>query len=169
VSRKSKYFCKWSIDSEVPGLLRDLGVKTVLMLGSGLGCLGMCERFNFKVYSLEEDIEYVDAYPHENHHCFHAPLEFFLDYEWYDTEVVRKIPKDYDAIIIDGPISYGKNRVGFSKWLPLFDTDVHMVFDDINREHEYKVALSVAKEVKRELVIKNVHRRKQFGFIKGIK
>ena len=56
------------------------------------------------------------------------------------------LPESYDMILVDGPGgSYG--RGGFFKYLDKFNTDVPILFDDINREAELDLMKCVSKKL----------------------
>ncbi len=139
--------------------------STVLELGSGAGTRRLVGAFD--VVTVEHDPAFM---PGEGPICpyivqsgethtirvrsgethtiryVHAPI---VD-GWYDADVIREIPTDYAAIIVDGPP--GKiGRFGFAENLALFNTDVVILFDDVHREAEWMLALTVAEWVQRPI------------------
>lgn len=137
--------------------------STLLELGSGIGTMHLAKHF--KMYSIENYLEWVDKYDST---YIHAPIKSYDDrwtapdlpgegterqLGWFDPQIVaNNLPEKYDAILIDGPNGmFG--RGGFLKHLDLFNTDVLMVFDDIDRESEMQLMIKVAEHIKRNYYI----------------
>lgn len=137
--------------------------STLLELGSGVGTMHLAKHF--KMYSIENYLEWVDKYDST---YIHAPIKHYDDKwtapdlpgegsarqsGWFDPDkIIGNLPEKYDAILIDGPNGmFG--RGGFLKHLDLFNTDVLMVFDDINRESEMELMKAVSKQVGRPYVV----------------
>lgn len=131
--------------------------KTILELGSGLGTDYLSKHY--KMYSIENYKEWINKY---NSTYIYAPIKMYNDewttpdlpgegspkqIGWYDPEIVKNnLPVDYDLILVDGPNgSFG--RGGFLKHLDWFNTNVPMVFDDINREPDRLLMVEVAKKI----------------------
>jgi hypothetical protein len=138
----------------------------LLELGSGR----MTEFLNrfYTVWSIEHDEAYLNKY-HDRY--IHAPL---VDYfggvkypectTWYDPEVLKaQLPKDYDAILVDGPPG-GGGRGGFDTYFDLFKQDVPLFFDDVQRNSELHLVRNIAKKlIPKEFVIQNIKERKMFA------
>lgn len=162
----------WSIDEDIIDVLLEQKVKTLVELGSGYASYRMASEFGITVYSVEDKKEYVNKYAHPFLTYLFAPLrvdkghkDFEEFKEWYDPNcIVPGTPDEYDAILVDGP-SGSSNRAGFYKHRALFDTSKLMIFDDVHRITEYRTALLTARSVGRDLVIKGMMNRKQFGVI----
>lgn len=133
--------------------------STILELGSGIGTKHLAKHF--KMYSIENYQSWVDKYDST---YIHAPIRYYDDVwtapdlpgegsprqkGWFDPEIVAvSLPEEYDAILVDGPNGmYG--RGGFLKHIDLFNTDILLIFDDINRESEMELMKAVAKKVGR--------------------
>tara|TARA_Y100000310_G_scaffold308422_1_gene351526 strand:- start:485 stop:1018 length:534 start_codon:yes stop_codon:yes gene_type:complete len=172
-------FDGWSITEICFNYIRDLlpDGGTILELGSGFGT-DILSKY-YKMYSIENDKKWVDEY---NSTYIHAPIVFYDDNTefsvpegiprqrgWYNPDIVKtflaKIEK-YDLILVDGPNGGKYGRGGFYKYLDLFNTDVFIIFDDINRESERILIEKVSKKINRNYtmlddvvtgVISNVH------------
>ena len=68
----------------------------------------------------------------------------------YDVDVIKeKLIDKYDLILVDGP--NGKfGRGGFLKHIDLFNTNVPIIFDDINRDAERQLMIKVSEKVGRK-------------------
>jgi len=148
----------WSISVELFNYVRDVlpRGKTMIELGSGWAS-GQFSKF-YTVYSVEHDKKWVGKY---NTNYIHAPIKN----KWYDTNVLKKkLPKTYDLILVDGPPGF-IGRGGFYKNLHLFNTDVTIIFDDVNRKAEHKLMENVSKKLNRPYKIFTDSSRKKFGVI----
>jgi hypothetical protein len=112
----------------------------------------------YNVYSVEHNKNWVGKY---SSNYIYAPIKN----GWYDTEVLaKKLPENYDLILVDGPpgaIGRGK----FYDNLHLFNTNVPMIFDDVNRDGEYALMEKVAAKLQRKFEIFKTSSQKQFGLI----
>jgi len=150
-------FGKWSMNKSTFDLIRKLlpEGKTILELGSGWGTSELSKHY--KMYSIEADFSWLDKY---NSTYIYAPVKKYdAEYiappipnntAWHDPEVLKEeLPKiKYDLIFIDGPWgNYG--RGGFYKHIDLFNTNVPLIFDDINREPEKILMEKVSEYLKR--------------------
>jgi len=105
---------------------------TVLELGMGASStVNLASKF--RLYSVEDQYKFYDQYRKYSYKAFHAPLKD----GWYDLEVIKQIPKDYDLILIDGPNEEkpttglaDSTRGRFCRHLDLFNTDSILVFHD---------------------------------------
>lgn len=114
--------------------------STILELGSGNGTKELTKKW--KVYSIENNPDWVGVAKDSNY--IHAPLVKYpeLPYEWYDIEVVgNNIPEKYDLILVDAPTGHG--RWGFIHFIDLFNVDVPIIVDDTHREEERRVATKI--------------------------
>jgi predicted O-methyltransferase YrrM len=146
----SYYFCP-----EVLAYIRKTlpAGSTILELGSGTGTGWLAE--DYKMYSIENKSKYVGR---ENSTYIYAPLKeykipkFPEQTQWYDADILEKeMPKKYDMILVDGPANTG--RGGFARFIHLFRDDVPILFDDIRRADEMRMALRVAHKLNRPLTI----------------
>lgn len=127
----------WAIPDEMMNWILTNVPKgsTILELGSGNGTKELVK--NYKVYSIEHDKNWINVVPESNY--IHAPI---VD-NWYDVNVLKKqLPKDYDLLIIDGPI--GPMRINFLKNYRLFRNDVTILVDDTNRPEDKKMGLNLS-------------------------
>ncbi len=129
--------------------------STMLELGSGWASGEFSKKYT--VYSIEHDKQWLDKY---TTNYIYAPL---VD-GWYSREhLVKSIPKDYGLILVDGP----PGEIGRGKFfdnLDLFNTDVPILFDDVNRDAEYDLMMRVSKFLNREVKI-FICGEKKFGVL----
>lgn len=119
----------WSIcDKMFEWILENIPEEsTILELGSGRGTIELARYY--KVISIENDKKWVGVSKKSEY--IHAPL---VD-GWYDVSKLEKhLPKEYDLLIIDGPI--GESRKHFLKHYSLFKTDIPIIIDDTNRKED---------------------------------
>lgn len=158
---KQHGFGGWAIQESCYNFIRKIlptGSK-ILELGSGIGTHYLSEYY--KMYSIENYMEWVDKY---NSEYIHAPIKYYdsiytapdLPGEhsqpqtgWYDTFFLKdKLPESYDLILVDGPNGlFG--RGGFLKHIELFNVNVPIIFDDVNREPELELMKAVSKVLNR--------------------
>jgi len=119
--------------------------KTIIEFGSGTGTKELTKKW--KVYSVEHDQKWIGAAPDSNY--IWAPL---TENGWYDSKkLFNLLPKDYDCIIVDGPI--GPNaRLGIDKHWDRLRTDIPIIFDDTDRQKDYNHAMAVAKRLGKEAI-----------------
>lgn len=139
--------------------------SVIVELGSGRGTLALTSLF--KVYSIENDTKWLNLVSESNY--IHAPLqpceipEFPSHKMWYDPNVLKQhLPEKYDLILVDGPLG-SIGRGGFYHFLSLFRSDVPIIFDDIDRAAERKLANLVSEKLHRPLTI--VCGAKDFGVV----
>ena len=138
--------------------------KTILEFGSGLGTTWLGESFN--MYSVENQPEWVDAYPKSTTYIncrskmydetYTVPSEFPNDKGWYHPDdLFPKLPSHYDLMLIDGPGGWrhGWGRGGFFKHIDKFNTSVPMVFDDIDRPDELRLIKEVSNYLGKKYII----------------
>ena len=72
---------------------------------------------------------------------------------WYNPDIVKEnLPNKYDLILVDGPNGlFG--RGGFYKHLDLFNTNVPIVIDDVNREAERVILEKVSEKINKDYKI----------------
>lgn len=158
---KQRIFGGWAIQESCYNFIRKIlpeGSK-ILELGSGIGTYHLSKHYT--MYSIENYIEWVDKYESE---YIHAPIKYYTtEYTapdlpgehskpqigWYDTFFLEgKMPESYDLILVDGPNgTYG--RGGFLKHMDLFNTNVPIIFDDVNREPELALMKAVSEKLNR--------------------
>jgi len=139
--------------------------STILELGSGWGTSQLVEHYN--VFSVEHNPEYQDLY-HDQY--LHVPLKQHKAIKnhkgdvWYDAKVLKDalVGLEYDLLLIDGPPVY---RAGFVKYFDLFDPDVIMIFDDVNRKKDNSVMNSIAAKLEAPYVTYGAGSEKLFGVI----
>lgn len=151
-------FGGWSISKELFNYILQIlpAGSTILELGSGWASGELSK--NYTVYSIEHNKRWLNKY---QTNYIYAPIVN----NWYDTEVLKKELSliQYDLILIDGPPGT-IGRVGFYNNLNLFNTDVIMIFDDVNRPAEYNLLNNVALKLKKSFTIIK-HKEKHFGII----
>ena len=134
--------------------------KTILELGSGFGT-GELAKY-YKMYSIEHNQEWLHKY---NSTYIYAPIKDYKTYSWYDvTALNRYLPQKYDMILIDGPTGV-IGRYGFFENLHLFNPEVLMIFDDVQREPELRLLKDVARKLNKSFAIYKCSDRKLFGVI----
>ena len=163
-------FGGFAIDEELFAYIREILPigETILELGSGDGTAELIKYYN--VYSIENDEEWLGKY---RSNYIHAPLKehkIVRNLEgniWYDPSVLKKELKDlcYDLILVDGPSRLKASRAGFVKYRSLFNLDVPIIFDDVNREGDWIIAVRIAGILKRPLTVHNTWKKKYFGVI----
>lgn len=118
--------------------------KTILEFGSGTGTIELTKYWN--VYSVEQNPIWVGKAPDSNY--IYAPLNG----DWYNPDIVfSQIPKDYDLIIVDGPMGQDL-RSGIDQYWGKFNTDVPLLFDDTHRKKDRDHAIHVANLLNKEWV-----------------
>ncbi len=143
--------------------------STILELGSGHGTIWLADA-GYKVYSVENQPEWFDKFPNHTTYinCRSKPYDdeytkpdgFEDDKSWYHPDdLFPNLPKTYDLILVDGPggWSHGWGRGGFWKHIDKFNTDVPMVFDDINRMPESDLMEKVSEYVDREYDVIDIY------------
>jgi len=140
--------------------------KTILELGSGWGTSQLAKHY--KMISIENNVKWVKKYDSD---YIYAPLKAYNDnwtapdiphnHGWYDPEILQLYLKDkkYDMILVDGPEGIGYNgrppgRAGFLKHLDLFDTNVPIIVDDIQRKQERMLMEQISKTLNRPYKVK---------------
>ena len=116
--------------------------SNIIELGSGHGTRELVK--NYKVYSIEQNKEWVGYVPESNY--IYAPLKG----NWYDPDIIKSnIPLKYSAILIDGP--RGKGRMGFMENLSLFSllNEVPIIIDDANRNEEKELLIALSSFLKK--------------------
>lgn len=114
--------------------------STILELGSGSGTKELVKYYT--VYSVEQDANFIDNEPKSNY--IYAPIVN----NWYDEKLFDSIPKQYDLLIVDGPIK--KDRCNFTKFCHRFN-NVPFLIDDTQREDDRKMALEVARLLNKKI------------------
>lgn len=116
--------------------------KTILEFGSGTGTIELTKHY--KVFSVEQNSKWVGLAPDSNY--IYAPLKR----GWYDADIVfSEIPKDYDLIIIDGPMGQDF-RSGIDEHWSKLNTNVPLLFDDTHRTKDRDHAIHVASLLKKD-------------------
>ena len=113
------------------------GMK-ILELGSGTGTESLLDK-GFSVFSIEQDPEWAFKY-HEGYIL--APLKFNeIDNRWWFDPIYLKgkIPTGYDFLLIDGPSGPKGCRLGILENLELFNMNVPILVDDVNRPEDLEL------------------------------
>ncbi len=147
----------WSISKELYEFIISILPEgsTILELGSGWGTGELAKRY--RMFSVENDKKWLNKYKTT---YIYAPIVN----GWYDTNVLRReLPAKYDLILIDGPLAViGRGK--FFDNLSLFNTNVPMIFDDVNRAPELELMNKVAAYLGKSTHIFSGN-GKQFGVI----
>jgi len=129
--------------------------STILELGSGWAS-GELSKY-YTVYSIEHDKKWVNQY---TTNYIYAPIKN----KWYDVATLKKeLPTAYDLILVDGPPG-PIGRYGFYKNLSLFNTNVPIIFDDINRKAEYNLMIDTASFLQHKIALFE-GKEKYFGVV----
>tara|TARA_R110000824_G_scaffold102641_9_gene244208 strand:- start:985 stop:1488 length:504 start_codon:yes stop_codon:yes gene_type:complete len=120
----------------------------ILELGSGEGTSLLLEK-GFEMFSVEQDSEWAFKY-HDNYILSSLVLDKTTGIWWFNpSDLKGKLPSDYDLILIDGPTGhtseYDNCRLGFLKNQKLFNKNVPILVDDINRPAEREL-FNILKE-----------------------
>jgi len=112
---------------------------TVLEIGAGHYSTKILSENFQKLYSIESDSKYIGIY---NSNYIHVPIDnktFWYDFQIFET----KIPKDYDLLILDGPLGgfndMYKNsdflfRLGFCQSYHAIKKNIPIIVDDTKRD-----------------------------------
>ena len=142
----------WSIDKECLDKIRELLPEgsAILELGSGAGTGALSEYYT--MYSIEHDSVFIGKY--KSTYIYAPAKRVNEDVIWYDPDCLKVLP-NYDMILVDGPPgNLSKNpRSGFRLFSHLFNMDVLIICDDVNRENELNEMKLIAKELNREYEI----------------
>ena len=137
--------------------------KNILELGSGSATQELAKYYT--MYSIEHDKKWMDKY--ETTYIY-APIKNYGSHRWYNTNfLVNKLPQEYDLILIDGPPG-PIGRYGFNNHLNLFNSNVMMIFDDVQRGPELRLLKDVARKLHRPYKIIRCKDGKVFGVIRPV-
>jgi hypothetical protein len=134
----------WSFTFAFINYIRESFQKgsTIVEFGSGSGSSVLAEDYRY--VCVEHDDEFVGKYPNIQY------IQAKIKNGWYDRDpVVRHLPKA-DCYIIDGPTTE-VGREGLIENVDLLPTDKTIVFDDVNRNGDLKIARQVSATQGREL------------------
>lgn len=141
----------WAISQEVIDWICQNYPKgaRIVECGSGLGSYALALE-EYEVYSIEHNRRWVNKYKHEKLHYIYAPIRRRRRGGWYPVDPIKKgLPEKYDLIIVDGPT--GRiGRYGFLKNIELFNSDLTIIFDDIDRPAEKKLFKDTQDYLQRE-------------------
>jgi|TARA_R110000796_G_scaffold107341_2_gene218079 hypothetical protein len=153
-----------SINNNCIDLIKDLlpDGGTILEFGSGEGTTWLSDA-GYTMFSVENQSEWMDKYPKHTTYINCSIKYYDLDYSppknifnqtgWYNpNDLFPNLPKKYDLILVDGPGGRW-GRGGFYKHIDKFNTDVPMVFDDINRTQDSDVMEFISDYIGREYKI----------------
>jgi hypothetical protein len=166
-------FGKVSISKNCFELIRNIlpEGKTILEFGSGFGTSQLGNHY--KMYSVENQPEWFNRYMNVSTYIncrskmyddvYTAP-DIPGNKGWYHPDdLFSNLPKHYDLILIDGPGGPNWGRGGFYKHIEKFNTNVPMVFDDINREAEMLLLKKISEYVDKPFDI--LESDKSIGYI----
>jgi len=151
--------------------------KTILELGSGPGStMGLGK--NYELYSVENQTEWFDKYSKYTTYIkcrsksydenYTQPEGFPNDKAWYHPDdLFSNLPNNYDLILVDGPggFSHGWGRGGFYKHIDKFNTNVPIIFDDINRDEESELMKKVSEHIGRPYSFLETDFNNETGYI----
>lgn len=152
-------FGGWAIEEETFNWIRNnlKDGSTILELGSGNGTIELAKYYN--VISIEHNEKYLNLC--KNNTYIYAPL---VD-DFYDIQILKKnLPKNYDLLLIDGPPGQKGARLNFLKYLELFNLNVIIIIDDINREPELKLINELSKHLNKSYT-EYQYKKKSIGII----
>ena len=133
----------------VSEMFEGIGTDSILICGLGMGLVPLlAETLYGKVDVLDYNKELIDYISDRNILPSSVNVIFADAYTYTPTQ-------KYDLILVDGPGGWhhGWGRGGFFKHIDKFNTDVPMIFDDVNREEELTLLKSVSAYVKRDYFI----------------
>ena len=135
--------------------------STILELGSGYGTEELSKKY--KMYSIEHDPNWIG--------CFNSTyIKAEIKNRFYNiSEILDKIPKNIDLLIIDGPPSALGNRSKFLDVMSNFSLDFPIIINDANRNDEMYLLTSLTGKIGRESWLHTSKDGRKFGIIKGIK
>ena len=116
---------------------------TILELGSGYGSLELSRYYN--MYSVEQNIEWVNKFPGINY--IHAPIN--PETQWYTEDCLSQLPKEYNLLLLDGPGGYPRN--GFFQYIHYFNTQEIIIVDDTHRMAEATFAFQLADKLRKRV------------------
>lgn len=162
LAEKKRELDTWTLPEEafeaIDGLIKP--GDTILELGSGAGTAILLEKY--VVYSVEHDPEWIIRrfFPNASI-MIPAPLEG----GWYDRAIVNAhIPKDYDLLIIDGPVG-SDSRIKFLQNFDLFRVDVPILIDDVHRQPEMHMATALAVNIPYDMEVIETANKRSFAVL----
>jgi hypothetical protein len=131
--------------------------KTILELGSGWGTGQLMKHWN--VWSVESKPEWFAKY--NKVQSLYVPIK--EKGGWYDVQTLKSVleGKDYDLLLVDGPYN---NREGLINNFHLFNQNVPVVFDDVNKEAGKRIIREISNILKRPYSLQG-YGRSTFGVI----
>jgi len=125
--------------------------KTILELGSGYGSKLLSDS-GYKVIAVEHDEKWLGLFEDYVIYIYaplkeHKAVRGFNKRIWYDPAPLQNLPH-HDLIVVDGPPK-PVGRAGFLKYLDLFNQDVPIIIDDVNRISECFLLQRVATRLQR--------------------
>ena len=144
-------FGGWSINRNCYDAIRCILPEGSTILEFGSGAVSFELAKNYKVFSIENDKEYLNKYLNVNY--IHAPIKdikpvsFCLQHtRWYDKSVIKKklVEIKYDLLLIDGPgpskkgdLSQGRTPI--YKYRDLINWEKPVILDDTHRALEWLI------------------------------
>lgn len=143
--------------------------STILEFGSGHGSAKLAEHFN--LFSVEHDKHWMNLYEKVNY--IYAPIKEHKEVKkvigkyWYDWRILEPQIRnlEYDLIIVDGPPArFG--RAGFLKYMIPLKRVVPIIFDDLDRGDDFKIAYKTSARLKKPILVSDTWEYKSWGIIK---
>lgn len=137
----------WSIGNEIIDKISAKlpAEKQILELGSGSGTEELVKRW--KVKSIEEDQNFVGKFHNDYVHCS-------IVNEWYDPEPLKSLTLfDWDLLLIDGPAHGVRMKMMSNIELFNFRSGQIIILDDIERDDDYALMLSLESYLKDRFLI----------------
>ena len=138
---------------------------TILEFGSGWGSTFVLSEYEgFNIIAIENQPEWQNKYNESakyinvNHKFYDDDFTVtsgFDDKGWYDPdELLSQLPNknDYDLILKDGPGGW-LGRSGFLKYLDVFNIDVPIIVDDIQRDQDLLLLKKLSEKLQRKYII----------------
>ena len=149
--------------------------STILEFGSGGGST-IALSDTYKLYSVENQKEWYDQYPLCTTYINCRTKYYDDEYTspdipnqkgWYHPDdLFPNLPKKYDLILIDGPGCNAYGRGGFLKHISKFNTDIPMIFDDVQDDKKGKLLIEkVSEHVNRPWKLLESDLKQQTGYI----
>jgi len=134
----------------------------ILELGSGYATKLLVEKY--KVYSIEQDPNWMNKYRGSNY--IYSPIKDYENYKWYDLSFINEIDKNYDLLLVDGPTQASGGRYGLLEHIDKFyNSNAIIIFDDVNRKEDLDVMMKLSKKINRSFKV-IFEPEKQFGICK---
>lgn len=130
--------------------------STILELGTGDGTKELVKFY--EVISIEFDPKFIN---YESRAVYiNAPIRRYdhngVKYQWFDRDIIKNyfagLVLPYDCIIVDSPTGV-IGRSGFWYNKELFNLDVMIIIDDVNRDEEFTILKHLTRHLRRKVEI----------------